>query len=84
MLVYECQQCSEVAVAMGDYVYCAACSYIIPRTDADHKELVNVCNWLADVMVRDSKIWMAIRKHSGGHKWVRKFGDLLDNERMKG
>lgn len=80
MLIYKCQQCSEVAVVMGDYVYCAACSYIITKTEADHDELVNSCNWLIDVMDRDSEIWITIRKHEGSSEWVKKFSALIEQE----
>lgn len=80
MLIYKCRQCGEVAVVMGDYVYCAACSYIIPKTDADHKELVSECLWLLDAMDRDSNIWIAIRHHDGCGEWVKKFRHLLEME----
>lgn len=81
MFIYKCQKCGEPAVIFGDYVSCANCGHIIPKSVADYQELFDACNWLANIMHKDSKVWIAIRRHNGSIEWAKKLHDLL---KMKG
>lgn len=40
-------------------------------------EFSDVCNWLEDVMLGDSNIWIAIRGHEGADEWAKKLHEAI-------
>jgi len=37
----------------------------------------DVCNWLEDVMLGDSNIWITIREHEGSKEWAEKLKEAI-------
>ena len=62
------------------FVVCVDCGYTDTEDSFLRHFLEGVCAWLVYAMERDSKIWLAIRKHEGSSEWMKKFEALVEQK----